>query len=117
MKHFRKEAKPKEAGSAKRCLDCAYERQCPYSAKKSEHSPPSSYSIGAQYAVVYLEPVSQGSTGWPASTIVDGVPDIENVADVLQNGRYGECVYELDNDVCDNQVMDSVDSIGIQHSE
>src|SRR3989338_4579886 len=33
-KHFRKESKPVEAGDALRCLDCAYESQCPYSAPK-----------------------------------------------------------------------------------
>lgn len=36
LQHFRKSGKPTEAGDATRCLDCAYERQCPYSAKKSE---------------------------------------------------------------------------------
>jgi hypothetical protein len=36
LQHFRKSEKPLEAGDATRCLDCAYERQCPYSAKKGE---------------------------------------------------------------------------------
>jgi hypothetical protein len=36
LQHFRKSGKPLEAGDATRCLDCAYERQCPYSAKKGE---------------------------------------------------------------------------------
>lgn len=53
---------------------------------------------------VYLDPVSQGNTGWPASTLVDGIPDIENITEALQNGPYGKCVYESDNDVCDHQV-------------
>ena len=39
LQHFRKAGKPLEAGNATRCLDCSYERQCPYSAKKSEFSP------------------------------------------------------------------------------
>ncbi|KAH8106092.1 hypothetical protein BXZ70DRAFT_886808 [Cristinia sonorae] len=99
LKHFRKQSKPREAGSAKRCTDCSYERQCPYSARK-----------------IYLEPVSQGNTHWPASTIVDGIPDIENVTDALRNGRYGECVYELDNDVCDNQVVNLEFSNGVTAS-
>jgi len=86
--HFRKESKPKEAGSATRCLDCSYERSCPYSAKK-----------------IYLDPVSQGQLGWPAATIVDGIPDIESVTSVLQHGAFGQCVYESDNNVCDNQVV------------
>jgi hypothetical protein len=53
---------------------------------------------------VYFDPVSQGNLGWPASVIVDGVPDIENITDALQNGPYGKCVYESSNDVCDQQV-------------
>ncbi|OBZ76186.1 putative oxidoreductase YteT [Grifola frondosa] len=88
LQHFRKAGKPAEAGAATRCYDCAYERDCAYSAKK-----------------IYLEPVCQGNTKWPASTIVDGVPDIENITAALQGGPYGQCVYECDNDVCDNQVV------------
>lgn len=36
---------------------------------------------------------------------MDGVPDIENVTYALQNGPFGECVYESANDVCDHQVI------------
>lgn len=53
---------------------------------------------------VYLEPVQGGNKNWPADTIVDGIPDIENITDALKTSRYGQCVYECDNDVCDNQV-------------
>lgn len=52
-----------------------------------------------------MDAVSQGHTGWPASTIVDGVPDIENITEALNQGPYGLCVYESANDVCDNQVV------------
>ncbi|EIN10574.1 streptomycin biosynthesis protein StrI [Punctularia strigosozonata HHB-11173 SS5] len=86
--HFRKSAKPAEAGDATRCLNCAYESQCPYSAKK-----------------VYIDSVARGNTGWPASVTVDGIPDIENVTEAIRNGPYGRCAYECDNDVCDNQVV------------
>ncbi|KAH9049014.1 hypothetical protein EDB84DRAFT_1261525 [Lactarius hengduanensis] len=88
LQHFRKSNKPAEAGDATRCLDCAYEAQCPYSAKK-----------------VYLDRVASGQVGWPASPLVDGIPDIENITNALQNGPYGKCVYEGDNDVCDHQVV------------
>ncbi|PCH41294.1 NAD(P)-binding protein [Wolfiporia cocos MD-104 SS10] len=93
--HFRKESKPREAGSATRCLDCSYERQCPYSAKK-----------------IYLDPVSKGNTGWPAATIVDGIPDIENIGQALRETKFGQCVYESDNNVCDNQVVNMEFSTG-----
>ena len=56
---------------------------------------------------VYLEPVQQGKLGWPADVLVDGIPDIESITDALKTGPYGRCVYECDNDVCDNQVRDS----------
>ncbi len=35
LTHFRKEAKPPAAGAATRCLDCPYEPECAYSAKRS----------------------------------------------------------------------------------
>ncbi len=54
---------------------------------------------------VYLEPVSKGNTDWPAEVLVDGLPDIENITDALKNGPYGKCVYESENDVCDNQIV------------
>ena len=53
---------------------------------------------------VYLDPVTQGHTGWPSNVLVDGLPDIENITNALKTGPYGRCVYECDNDVCDNQV-------------
>ncbi|EGO01805.1 hypothetical protein SERLA73DRAFT_177323 [Serpula lacrymans var. lacrymans S7.3] len=88
LNHFSKAKKPSTAGDALRCLDCSINEECPYSAKR-----------------IYLEPVSRGNTRWPASTIVDGIPDIENITDALRSGPYGQCVYESDNDVCDNQVV------------
>ena len=55
-------------------------------------------------SLVYLDRLASGRTGWPITPLVDGVPDIENVTDALTRGPYGKCVYECDNDVCDNQV-------------
>ncbi|KAJ2891536.1 hypothetical protein IWW38_003577, partial [Coemansia aciculifera] len=81
ISHFKQEKKPLAAGGAKRCTDCAYESQCPYSAKK-----------------IYLEPAQQGHKGWPVDVIVDDIVDIESVADALKTGPYGRCVYECDND-------------------
>lgn len=58
----------------------------------------------AGHPAVYLDPVARGSTDWPASTLVDGIPDLENVGEALANGPYGQCVYESSNDVVDHQV-------------
>jgi len=90
LMHCRKENKPKEAAS--RCLDCpqSIEENCCYSAKK-----------------IYLDLVKQGETGWPVKIIVPSgeEPTIENVTDALRKGPYGKCIYESDNDVVDNQVV------------
>ncbi|KAL9647473.1 hypothetical protein ABK040_006834 [Willaertia magna] len=90
LMHCRKENKP--LGAASRCLDCpsTIESNCCYSAKK-----------------IYLDQVKYGETGWPVSVIVSSgeEPTIENVTETLRNGPYGKCVYESDNDVVDNQVV------------
>lgn len=65
---------------------------------------PSIIPLTVPLCSVYLDPVSRGSKAWPAVTIVDGIPDIENVGDALKNGKYGQCVYESANDVVDHQV-------------
>ncbi|KAM7412231.1 hypothetical protein PAMA_021935 [Pampus argenteus] len=75
--------------AADRCLDCSIEAACPYSARK-----------------IYLDRVKQGCTGWPVSVICpSSFPDIESVTEALRTGPYGRCVYECDNDVCSNQVV------------
>ena len=87
LKHFRKAEKPTEAGGATRCLQCDFEPKCPYSAKK-----------------LYLGAVAQGHTDWPVNVITFDTT-AEGVTKALQSGPYGRCVYECDNDVVDNQVV------------
>ncbi|PWA30879.1 hypothetical protein CCH79_00010600, partial [Gambusia affinis] len=87
VSHFRKENKPTGAGD--RCIDCPVEGNCPYSACK-----------------IYVDRVKQGHTGWPVSVICpNSLPDVESVTEALRSGPYGRCVYECDNDVCSNQVV------------
>ena len=83
--HFRKEHKP--AGAADRCMECPVEADCPYSAKK-----------------IYLGMLERGNEGWPVDVLT---PDVtpEGVTKALREGPYGRCVYECDNDVVDNQVV------------
>ncbi|MFX0114313.1 MAG: Gfo/Idh/MocA family protein [Candidatus Hodarchaeota archaeon] len=85
LKHFRKEEKPKNAGD--RCLDCAYEPNCPYSAKK-----------------IYLGFLNRGIKGWPVNIIAPEVSE-ENILIALKDGPYGQCVYECNTDVVDHQVV------------
>ncbi|XP_036389759.1 uncharacterized protein zgc:154075 [Megalops cyprinoides] len=87
LSHFTKEHKP--PGAAERCLDCPVEGACPYSACK-----------------IYLDRVKKGWVGWPVSVVCsNSVPDIESVTHSLRTGPYGRCVYQCDNDVCSNQVV------------
>ncbi|KAL1021319.1 hypothetical protein UPYG_G00011730 [Umbra pygmaea] len=87
LNHFCKENKPQ--GAADRCLDCSVETSCPYSASK-----------------IYLDRVKQGYVDWPVSVICSSsLPDIESVTEALKSGPYGRCVYQCDNDVCTNQVV------------
>jgi len=87
LKHFKRSEKPAAAGEAKRCVDCAYESQCAYSAKK-----------------IYLGRLARGETGWPVNVLTPE-PTLETVTQALNSGPYGRCVYECDNDVVDNQVV------------
>jgi hypothetical protein len=112
-KFFRRARKPKEAGDATNCLSCAHEPNCDYSAKK-----------------IYNEKhLAQGNASWPVSIVH---PEIEDV--FKKNGKeaalakllehlgedytsstpttevearpwFGRCVWESDNDVCDDQCV------------
>ncbi|CAG8008443.1 unnamed protein product [Penicillium salamii] len=114
MTQFRRKRKPATAGNATNCLSCPAERDCSYSAVK-----------------IYNDRhLAQGHTAWPVDIVC---PDIEDVfraqgskaAESLLLARlgedydrttmadetiasrpwYGRCVYEADNDVCDDQVV------------
>lgn len=113
LKFFRKERKPAAAGNATNCLSCPIEKDCVYSAKK-----------------IYLEKrLEQGDTDWPVNIVK---PEIEEcyrtgglkkavpmllkslgedygpdtpAAEVEARPWYGRCVWETDNDVCDDQFV------------
>lgn len=83
--HFRAEQRP--AGAGERCLDCAVEAACPYSAVK-----------------IYLGRVRAGYTGWPVDVLTHDLTEA-GVTEALRTGPYGRCVYACDNDVVDHQVV------------
>ena len=106
--HFRQENAPKN--STDNCFDCPAESECCYSTKK-----------------IYLNP-SLNHGKWPCSVVLNAelqnilpneTADIEDIlakTDVdkrdlvekcLSHAKtsYGRCVYQMDNDVCDHQVV------------
>lgn len=86
LTHFRPENRP--AGAADRCLDCAVESSCPYSAPR-----------------LYMKQANNdGTLRWPVSAITtDSTAD--GITKALATGPYGRCVYDCDNDVVDHQVV------------
>ncbi len=84
--HFRPSNRPR--GAADRCLDCAVEPDCPYSAPRT-------------YLPLVADPAGRH---WPLGALTDD-PSEEGVRRALRDGPYGRCVYACDNDVADQQVV------------
>lgn len=114
LTQFRPSRKPVLAGTATNCLSCPAERECNYSALKI-------------YRDMHLR---QGKTEWPLNIVCPDLEDTvktegQEAAEKLLLSRlsedydtkktssktisarpwYGRCVYESDNDVCDDQIV------------
>lgn len=76
------------AGSADRCVDCAIEPTCTYSAPR-------------QYLTLLRE---KGGTTWPLP-VLTAEPDEQTIGEALREGPYGRCVWHCDNDALDHQVV------------
>jgi predicted dehydrogenase len=86
LTHFTATNKP--AGAGTRCLDCAVEPHCPYSACR-----------------IYLDHVDEpAAQQWPLSVLAVDV-NRATITEALRTGPYGRCVYDCDNDVVDHQVV------------
>jgi predicted dehydrogenase len=86
LHHFTAASRP--AGAADRCLDCAVEHDCPYSAVR-----------------LYLGCLGDREREqWPLSVVTTDLTE-PGVRHALRNGPYGRCVYASDNDVADHQVV------------
>ena len=82
---FKRENAP--AGSTERCLDCAVEAECPYSAKRI-------YLKDRRYLYVFDIPDNERNDKKYASLIMDK----------LRTTDYGRCVFRCNNDQCDHFV-------------
>ncbi|MGN1267431.1 MAG: Gfo/Idh/MocA family protein [Dorea sp.] len=88
---FKKEMAPE--GCARRCLDgCKVKDTCPFDAE-----------------AIYLKNEFQGYDGgnreWPLDVLIPGNVSRERIAEELEKGPYGRCVYYCDNNVVDHQVV------------
>ncbi|OCK80058.1 streptomycin biosynthesis protein StrI [Lepidopterella palustris CBS 459.81] len=112
-KFFKKSRKPEAAGEATNCLSCPIEEDCNYSANK-----------------IYLaRNLLFGNAGWPVKIVNPEIEDCYNtfgveaasekllgslredyakdtpVSEVESRPWFGRCVWESDNDVCDDQCV------------
>ena len=114
LTQFRRARKPALAGSATNCLTCPAERECTYSAVR-----------------IYRDRhLARGHVSWPVNIVC---PDIEDTyarrgqeaaetalmeklgedydrdemgdEEIAKRPWYGRCVFDADNDVCDDQVV------------
>lgn len=114
LQYFNKSRKPTAAGNATNCLSCAHEPNCLFSAKK--------IYLGSDS---HMWGFGTGNLKFPIDILV---PDIEELGTLAgekallkelekdyddsmpsaerdKTNWYGRCVFESDNDVCDNQVV------------
>ncbi|MFF0869134.1 Gfo/Idh/MocA family protein [Nonomuraea sp. NPDC003560] len=86
LTHFRPENRPE--GASTRCVSCAVEPDCAYSAKR-----------------LYLSCLGDPRREfWPLGAVTSDAT-VAGVTHALETGPYGRCVYDCDNDVVDQQVV------------
>lgn len=96
LSHFNAAHKPD--GATEYCLDgCMHRDRCPYYAPR-----------------FYLEHPKAVSDGFVSVVSLD--PSREAVLNALQRGPYGRCVYQCDNNVVDNQVVNLLYENGVSVS-
>ncbi|KAK8252462.1 streptomycin biosynthesis protein StrI [Phyllosticta capitalensis] len=113
VNYFRKARKPSAAGTATNCLSCPMEKDCTFSAKKiyvERHLRKGK----AKWPVKIVNPeneeilINEGVEAAEAALLKDladdHAPDMPD-EDVRKRPWFGRCVWESDNDVCDDQCV------------
>jgi predicted dehydrogenase len=91
LRHFRPQAAP--AGAGTRCVSCAIEPDCPYSALRLYRAGLADAQANRPSAKTYFTRIVA-----PSMTSAE-------LETALRDGPYGRCVYACDNDVVDHQVV------------
>ncbi|RKK36883.1 hypothetical protein BFJ66_g13275 [Fusarium oxysporum f. sp. cepae] len=113
LQYFRKERKPVEAGNATNCLSCAYEPSCQFSAKRIYTGADLKSQQQEHFCTVVAPEIEDCiPNGGPEaakktvlSKLAEDYSEDTPVDEVSKRNTFGRCVYECDNDVCDNQVV------------
>ncbi|CAK3911504.1 related to dehydrogenases and related s [Lecanosticta acicola] len=114
LKQFRRSQKPKAAGNATNCLSCPIKDSCKYSAER----------------IYYDKHLAKGNAKWPVEIVNPEIEDLlltsaparakdalmsslakdydvasTSVEEIAARPWFGRCVWESDNDVCDDQYV------------
>jgi len=114
LKQFRRSRKPAAAGKATNCLSCPLQKSCMYSAPRIYHDRHLAKGI-TKWPVDIVNPEipsilsSSGPEAAKAALMASLAEDYDSnstpVADIESRPWFGRCVWESDNDVCDDQVV------------
>ncbi|KAI4112790.1 MAG: hypothetical protein LQ345_006113 [Seirophora villosa] len=113
LKYFRRSRKPNAAGAATNCLSCPVEKECMYSAKKI-YEEKFYESRNAGWPIHIVDPEIEDLVGargmsWAVGRLQQRLAEdySENTPqeEVERRPWFGRCVYESDNNVCDDQIV------------
>ena len=114
LQHFKRSRKPAEAGDATNCMSCAFEPSCQFSARRVYTSPQLRSEDQDRWARIACPEMEEcvaaggpaaGSEALLARLAEDYDASRTPPAEVSRRNWFGRCVYEADNDVCDNQTV------------
>lgn len=113
LQFFKSESKPIEAGNATNCLSCAYEPSCQFSAKRIYTGSDLKGSQQAHFASIVAPEIEDCIAAGDAAAgqqalmdhLGDDYPANTSPSDIASRNWFGRCVFESDNDVCDNQTV------------
>lgn len=117
LQFFRRERKPADAGAATNCLACAHEPACQFSARRVYTGRDLAGRQQSHFAGIVApaadieeaQPMGAQAPGATAALLAALAEDYDAATtpagEVAARNWYGRCVWEADNDVCDNQTV------------